>query len=135
MGNLNYFSILCFAWALIGLGSRFVMIYLGQRWNEWELKKVYSEKKQTWIYFIGVGAVFLVGYTWFKVFTTDIRFSWIIASLSTLTLIKVVTLVFNYKKFRQFANTVLNDKRKFKLLNAGVVIFSLIFILMGIYLY
>lgn len=135
MEDLNYFSILCFAWALIGLGSRFVMIHFGQRWNLWELEKVYSEKKRTWIYFTGVGASFLVVYTWFKVFTTDIRFGWIIASLSTLTLIKVATLVFNYKKFRQFANIVLNDKQKFILLNIGVVIFSVIFILMGIYLY
>jgi len=43
MGSQNYFSILCFAWALIGIGSRFIMIYLGQRWNKWELQKVYSE--------------------------------------------------------------------------------------------
>ncbi len=135
MGDLNYFSILCFVWALIGIGSRFVMIHLGQRWNKWELEKVYSEEKRTWIYFAGVAATFLVGYTWFKVFTTDIRLGWIIALLISLTLIKVSTLVFNYKKFRQFAKTVLNNKQKLMQLNIGVVIFSVIFILMGIYLY
>jgi len=135
MGDLNYFSILCFVWALIGIGSRFVMLHLGQRWNKWELEKVYSEEKRAWIYFAGVAAAFLVGYTWFKVFTTDIRFGWIIALLITLTLIKVSTLVFNYKKFRQFAMTVLNDKQKLTKLNIGVVIFSVIFIFMGIYLY
>ena len=135
MGDLNYFSILCFSWALIGIGSRLIMIYIGQRWNKWELEKVYSEEKPAWIYFAGVAAFFLVGYTWFKVFTTDIRFSWIIALLITLTLIKISTLIFNYNKFREFAKTVLNDKQKLMKLNIGVVIFSVIFILLGIYLY
>jgi hypothetical protein len=136
MGALNYFSILCFAWALMGIGSRFIMIYLGQRWNKWELEKVYSEEKPAWIYSAGVAAFILVGYTWFKVFTTDdIRLSWIIALLITLTLIKISILIFHYNKFRIFAKTVLNDKQKLTKLNIGVVIFSVIFILLGVYLY
>lgn len=135
MGSLNYFSILCFAWALMGIGSRFIMIYLGQKWNKWELEKVYSEEKPAWIYFAGVAALFLVGYTWVRVFTSDIRLSWIIALLITLTLIKISILIFNYNKFRIFAKTVLNDKQKLMKLNIGVVLFSAIFILLGIYLY
>lgn len=135
MGALNYFSVLCFAWALMGIGSRFVMVYLGQRWNKWELDKVYSEEKPSWIYFAGVAALALVGFTWFKVFTSDVAYSWVIAILITLTLIKISILIFQYSKFRVFAKTVLNDQLMFMKLNIGVVIFSIVFILLGIFLY
>ncbi len=111
------------------------MIRLGHKWNEWELEKIYSEEKRIWVYFAGVAAAFLVGLTWFKVFTTDIRLGWIIALLISLMLIKIFTLLFHYEKFRQFAKAMLNDKHKLMQLNVGVIVFSVIFILMGLFLY
>ncbi len=135
MGDLNYFSILCFVWAAIGIGSRFLMISLGKKWNEWELGKAYSEKKPKWIYFLGILCLAIVGFTWYQVFTLGVKYSWIIASLVTVTLVKVFNLLFNYDNFREFAKSVLNDKKKLIQLNVGVFFISAVFILLGIFLY
>lgn len=135
MQTLNYFSVLCFVWALIGIGSRIVMIRLGEKWNTWELEKVYAKEKRIWVYFAGLIAVLLVCLTWYKVYTTDIKFAWVIALLISLTLIKVFTLLFHYEKFRLFAKTVLNDKRKLMQLNVAVAIISAVCIGLGIFLY
>ena len=135
MNNLSYFSILCFVWAIVGIGSRLLMVYFGKRWNKWELEKAYSEEKPRWIYLIASVSLIIVAFTWYKVITTNIMYSWIIALLISLTLIKVFTLIFNYHRFREFVGNILNDKKKLAQLNVSVLLFSIVFILMGIYLY
>lgn len=135
MKGINYFSILCFAWAFIGIISRILMACFGDRWNQWEIDKAYSQKKPKWIFIIGIISLIIVGFTWYKVIVSGIRFSWIITVLVSLTLIKVFTLIFDYKKFREFAKDVLNNRKKLLQLNIGVIIFSIVFIVMGIYLY
>ena len=72
---MNYFSILCFFWAVVGLVSRIFIIKLGEKWNKWELDKAYTEEKPKWIYFLGVFGVGLVLLTWYQVITTDISFN------------------------------------------------------------
>lgn len=135
MFTFNYFSILCFIWAFIGITSRFLIVYLGERWNKWELNNAYSKEKPKWIYIISLISVFLVIYTWYQVFITEVRYSWVIATLISLTLIKVSALIFNYDKFRAFAIEVLNNKSKLQQLNIGVLFFSIICIGMGLFLY
>ncbi|MBS4538922.1 hypothetical protein GOQ27_10625 [Clostridium sp. D2Q-11] len=135
MEDLNYFSTLCFAWAFVGIGSRILMIRYGKKWIDWELDKAYAKEKPKWIYIVSVISLIIVGYTWYQVFNMDIKYSWIIAILVSLTLIKIFNLIFNYDKFREFVDSTLNNKRKFKQLNISVFIFSIIFILMGIFLY
>lgn len=135
MDKFNYFNILCFIWAFVGIASRFLMIHFKERWNKWELEKAYSEEKPKWIYVVAVFSLIIVGYTWYKVIVLNVKYSWIISSFITLTLIKVFMLIFHYQKFREFVKEVLNNKRKLMQLNIGVFIFSIICILMGIYLY
>jgi hypothetical protein len=135
MKDINYFSILCFVWALIGIVSRILMIYLGDRWGKWELDKVYSKRKPKWIYVVGALSLIMIGFTWYEVIVSGIQFSWIIALLVSLTLIKVYTLIFDYQRFREFAKEILNNKKKLINLNIGVITFSVVFILMGIFLY
>lgn len=56
---MNFFSILCFFWALVGLVSRFFIIKMGKKWNDWELDKAYTETKPKWIYFLGIFSIVL----------------------------------------------------------------------------
>ncbi len=135
MENFNYFKLLCFTWAAIGVLSRFLIMYLGKRWNQWELKHAYSSQKPKWINFLGLFAVIMILYAWGQVFTSNVKHAWIIAALVSLTLIKVSVLVFNYDKFRKFAVATLKDKSEFRKLNINVFTVSLVFILMGIFLY
>ena len=135
MNTFNYFNILCFGWAAVGIVSRFLIVFLGDKWNKWELNNAYSKQKPKWIYLVGTFALLLVIYTWYQVLTTNIEHSWIIAVLVSLTLIKVTALLFKYEKFRKFAKDILNSKQKLKQLNISVFTFSLVCILMGLFLY
>jgi hypothetical protein len=135
MDNLNFFQFVCFFWAFVGIISRIAMVIMGKKWKEWELKKVYKDKKPFIIYKIGILGYLFVGFTWYKVFTTDVKFSWVIALLISLTLIKITTLIFNYESFRKFAVKTLNDRKKMITLNIIVLIFSMVLISMGLFLY
>ncbi|MFO8022970.1 MAG: hypothetical protein R6U65_10925 [Perlabentimonas sp.] len=135
MENLNYFELLCYFWAFIGIISRILIISLGNKWNKWELKSAYSEKKPLWVYIVITVGYFLIGFSWYKVATTDIAYSWIIALLVSLTGIKISALLFRYNEFRTFAKTTLNSKAKLIRLNIGVVVLSIALVCMGIFLY
>ena len=136
MANVNFFSLLCFFWALIGIGSRVIMGIMGREgWNKWELNQAYTEKKPRWIYLFGGFTILLIGYTWYRVFTSDIQYDWIIAALVSLTGIKVSTILFKYDQFRKFAVMLLGDRKKMLKLNISIIIFSIVLIWMGLYLY
>ena len=135
MTNFNYFQVVCFLWAAIGIVSRIAMAVMGEKWAKWELKSAYGSKKPKWIYVVGIAGYGVVLLTWYKFFTTDIKLSWIIALLVTLTVIKISILLFNYNAFRQFAMETLHDKNKMLKLNIAVVILSIALVLMGVYLY
>jgi len=130
-----YFRYLCYGWAAVGIITRILMVGFGDKWNEWEMKNAYKEEKPKWIYIVSILGVLLVGYTWYMVITTSVPYSWIIATLISLTLIKISNLLFNYNKFREFASSVLNDKKKKMQLTISVFIMSVMFILLGYNLY
>ncbi|WKN41234.1 hypothetical protein [Tunicatimonas pelagia] len=130
--ELNYFAVICFAWAVIGIITRIIIAYLGRRWNEWEEHEAYTQKKPAWLYFVAFAAVILVGYTWYMVFVSDVRASWLIALLLTLILIKVSAQMLNYQKFRAYVARVMNDPKLFQRINIGVAIYSLVLVALGI---
>ncbi len=132
---MNYFSVVCFIWAAIGIGSRVIMGIMGERWKTWELNSAYAQKRPKAILIIAVLCLGLVGVTWYRVFKTDVPYSWVIAALVSLTTVKVGHLLFNYDGFRRFASETLNDKSKMLRLNIGVVVYSALLIGMGIWLY
>lgn len=122
MLNINYFQFICFLWATIGIVSRIAMTIMGEKWSEWELKNAYKIQKPKWIYVVGVIGYAIVIFTWYKHFTTDIKYSLIITIFISLTIIKLSALLFNYYAFRKFVVTVLNDKNKKLKINISVVV-------------
>ena len=133
--NFNYFSYLCFVWAIIGIATRILMTVYGERWNKWEMNHAYKEEKPKWIYFIAFIGILLVGITWYQVFNLNVAYSWVIALLLSLTLIKISVLLFNYEKFRVFAAETLNNPKKKIRLNISVFILSIIMIWLGLFVY
>lgn len=132
---MNYFSILCFVWALIGITSRIIMGIMGEKWKEWELNSAYPSKKPKILNILGIVGYLIVIFTWYMVFISNIKYSWIIAALVSVTVIKISILLFSYKAFRKFASKMLNDKKKMFQLNLGVIVYSVLLIFMGIFLY
>ncbi len=131
--RINYFVIICFTWALIGILTRIIILISGKRWNKWEENKVYSQKKPIWLYFAAVFAISIVAYTWYMVFTNNVHLSWIIALLLTFILIKVFIQMFNYSKFREYVHKVMNDANTFNKINIGVFVLSIILVFLGIF--
>ncbi len=135
MSGVIYFKAICFIWALIGIGSRIAMGIMGEKWKAWELDKVYMKKKPKFINFFGFLGYLIVIFTWYQVVVTDVKYSWIIAIIMSATLIKISAILFNYDAFRAFGSALLNDKKRMFKLNVGVLIFSIVLILMGLFVY
>lgn len=133
--NFNYFSYLCFIWAIVGIVTRILMTVYGESWNRWEMERAYKKEKPKWIYLISLLGILLVAFTWYQVFNLDIEYSWIIALLLSLTLVKISALLFNYEKFRAFASDILNNPKKKLRLNISVFIVSIVMILLGLFVY
>lgn len=133
--EFNYFSYLCFVWAAVGIITRILMVTLGDKWNKWEMNHAYTKKKPFWIYVIAGTGFALVIFTWYQVFNLEVKYSWIIALLISLTLIKISALLFNYDKFRKFASNTLNDPKKKMKLNISVFLLSIVFIFLGLFVY
>jgi len=134
MADLNYFQLLCFFWAVLGIGSRILMRVLGARWKTWELENAYSKQKPKWLYVVGVFGLILIGYTWFAVVTMEVPYSWIIAVFVSLTAIKIYLLMFQYDQFRAFVTLMLNDEKKMMMLNIAVLLFSMACVAMAVFL-
>jgi len=133
--NFNYFSYLCFTWAIVGIVTRILMIVYGDHWDKWEMNRVYKQEKPKWIYLISFLGTLLVVLTWYQVFNLNVDYSWVIALLLSLTLVKISVLLFNYEKFRIFAFETLNNSRKRLRLNVSVFMISIIMIILGVYVY
>lgn len=132
---MNFFAILCFFWAAIGIGSRIAMAVMGRRWKDWELGKAYTEKKPAWLYVLIVFGTALIVITWIMVFVQDVNYSWIIAVLITLTSVKLGMFLFKYDEFRSFVSRVLSQGRKMALINAAVLVLAAGLIGMGLFVY
>jgi hypothetical protein len=117
------------------LVSRFFILRMGEKWNKWELDSAYTESKPRWIYLLGVFGLGLVGYSWYRVAVTDVRYSWVITALLSLTLVKVFNLTFNYERFREFVANTLNDRKRWRSINVGIIAFSVALVFTGIFLY
>lgn len=133
--NENYFRYLCFGWAALGILTRILMLWLGEKWDNWEIEKAYSEKKPIWIYIVSLSGFFLVVLTWYNVFTLNVKWSWLIAFILSLTLIKISAILFKYREFRNFVVNTLRNKKKKNKITLSVLFVSLVFILMGIFIY
>lgn len=132
---MNYFAIVSFVWAGIGIATRILMVAYGERWNRWEMTHAYAVQRPRWVVFIAGAGIVFIAFTWYKVFTTDVNHSWILAALVSLTSIKLSVLLFQYEKFRAFASDILNNKHKKMKLTVSVALMAIVLLVMGLRLY
>lgn len=131
---MNYFSVLCFAWAGIGLITRVLIVVLGPRWNQWELARAYPPgARPTWVTAVCVVGILLVLWTWTMVWRGAVPNSWIAAALLTLTLLKIGLVLLDYKKFRGLARRVLTERLLLERMHLAVLVLSVLLCLLGAY--
>jgi len=130
-----FFKITCFVWAAIGIISRIAMALMKEKWAVWEKNSAYKQKRPAWVAAVAMLGILLIAAVWLVYIFAGVPYGWILAALITLTAFKIITLLLNYDKFREFLKKTLADKTKMLGLNIAVIILSAGLVCMGIFLY
>jgi len=130
---MNYFEILGISFGFLAFLKPFYMHILP--WNEMKgIEKAYAEKRPTWVIPTAIAGILLVAFTWYKEVTTTIPYSILITLLFSLTLVKAVYFLFDYKKFQQWVSGMLKRERgkQIILVDIGASAFGLILIVVSV---
>lgn len=130
---MNYFQILGISFGVIAFLKPFYMHVIPWDENKF-IAKTYTEKRPKWIIPVALLGLILVAFTWYMEFTTEIEYSIIISLLFSLTAIKSIIFIFDYKKFHNWVARLLRkDKgRKIIFIDIFAGIFGLIMIISSI---
>jgi hypothetical protein len=132
----NYFKILSIVYGLVMILKGPVIHVLGEKWTKFELGTAYTEKQPLWVWIVGAAGILLVVFTWYMVFTTDVRYSLIITVIVTLTMVKVSQVLFNYERFREFAVRVTTqDTSTLTALNIATAVIGIGLVCLGVFIY
>lgn len=131
-----YFKILGLVFGLVAFLKPFYMHILPWDENAF-IAKAYPEKRPNWIIWVSIIGLILVGFTWYMHFTLNVQYSLILTLLFSLTAIKALTFMFNYKAFYRWVSGMLskdNGKRIVKI-DIAASILGLIIIVLSLKLY
>ena len=133
---MNYFQIASITIGIFIIIVRSLMHIIPNKWNTFELEYMYKKKRPRWVFVAGVISIIIVSYTWYQEIITDIPYSLFFTILISLTMIKTSQVIFNYKRFRAFADYALTKDRKVLIkINITTTILGLILIALGIFIY
>lgn len=130
---MNYFQILGILFGILAFLKPFYMHVLPWDENKF-IAKTYTKKRPKWILIIAILGLLLVALTWYMELTTEIEYSIIITILFSLTAVKAIIFILDYKKFYNWvAGMVEKDKgRKIVVVDILAGLFGLILILSSI---
>lgn len=133
---MMYFKIFSIVMGLVSIGVRPLMHLMPEKWNRFELGIVYTEKRPSWVWMMGIISLTIVCFTWYKELTTDIEYSLILTIIVTLTLLKTLQILFNYNAFRKFVHRALvEDRSIIRKINIAATIMGIGLLLLGIFIY
>ena len=133
---MNYFKILGIVFGTVAMLKPFYMHILPWDENKF-IAKAYSRKRPFWVLAVGIAGLLLVLLTWYIHFTENIPYSLILTLLFSLTAIKAILFIFDYRKFQNWVEKMLKkDKgRKIVLVDIMAGIFGMIVIIVSIIFY
>ena len=133
---MNFFKVLGL---VFGLAAFLKPVYMHLiPWDENKfLEKTYREQRPPWIVPVAIIGLALVALTWYMHFTSEIPYSIIMTILFSLTAIKAITLIVDYKRFHKWvAGMLAKEKgRNIVMIDVAVSIFGLAIILLAITVY
>jgi len=130
------FKIICF----ILFGATFIKSITGLLFHEklygWA-KRHYSKNKKSWTtIFLLIYGIIVFLLTWYVTIFDYVKHGWIITLLITVSSVKLFGLIFNWEKIsKKFVKFIENSSKKLWILDITLLILSLIFLLMGLFLY
>jgi len=130
---MNYFKVLGIAFGLTAFLKPFYMHLIPWDENKF-IAKTYTEKRPGWIVWVALIGLSLVGLTWYMELTSRIEYSWIISVMFSLTAVKAILFIFDYRKFYEWVAGMLDkDKsRKIILVDIFAGLFGLAMIVLSI---
>jgi len=133
---MSYFKILGITFGLAAMLKPFYMHLIPWDENKF-IAKAYTQKRPKWIVPVAIAGLLLVAFTWYKEFSTDVPWSIVITIIFSLTAIKALMFIFEYKKFQKWVATMLVEKqgRKIVLIDIVAGFFGLIVIVASLLVY
>lgn len=133
---MNYFKVLGIIFGLIAFLKPFYMHILPWDENKF-LEKAYAEKRPTWIVPVAIAGLMLVSFTWYMELITDIPYSIVITVMFSLTAVKALVLIFDYRSFYKWVAGMLSKDKGKKIIVVDIFagIFGLIMIVLSMLLF
>lgn len=133
---MNYFKVLGIIFGLLALLKPVYMHVIPWDENKF-IEKAYAENRPSWILPVAVVGLMLVAFTWYKHFALDVPYSIVLTIIFSITAIKALALIFNYKRFYEWVTSMLNkDKgRDIVLVDIGAGLFGLVVVLLAVFIY
>lgn len=133
---MSYFKILGITFGLAAMLKPFYMHLIPWDENKF-IAKAYTQKRPKWIVLVAIAGLLLVAFTWYKELSTDVPWSIVITIIFSLTAIKALMFIFEYKKFQKWVATMLAEKqgRKIVLIDIVAGLFGLIVIVASLLVY
>lgn len=130
---MNYFQILGIGFGLAAFLKPFYMHVLPWDENKF-IAKAYTRKRPKWIVPVAILGLLFVGFTWYMELTTDIKYSIIITIMFSLTAVKAIIFIFDYKKFYNWLDGMLrkNKGKKIVLVDIYAGLFGLALLILSI---
>lgn len=132
---MNYFQILGIVFGLVAFLKPFYMHVLPWDENKF-IANTYKEKRPAWIIPVALIGLALVGFTWYMEVVTDIRYSLVITIMFSLTAIKAIVFIVDYRKFYNWVAGMLkkDEGKKIVLVDVAAGVFGLVMIAFSIWL-
>jgi len=117
---MNYFKILGLAFGIVAFLKPFYMHILPWDENRF-IKNTYSEKRPWWIIPVALAGLALVAFTWYRELTTEIRYSMLITIMFSLTAIKSILFIVDYKAFQKWVAGMVQKEKSRKIVVVDIL--------------
>jgi hypothetical protein len=107
---LNYFKVLGLVFGLAALLKPVYMHLLPWDENRF-IAKAYGEKRPAWIVPMALLGLGLIALTWYMHFTAGVPNSIVLAVIFSLTAVKAIALIFDYKTFHRWVARMLAKEK------------------------
>lgn len=133
---MNYFTWLGLVFGLAALLKPVYMHVIPWDENAF-IAKAYAEKRPRWIVPVAVLGLGLVALTWYQHFTADVDYSLVLTIIFSLTALKAITLIFDYRRFHTWVAKMLSrDKgKKIVLVDIAASVIGLAIVVLAIIVY
>lgn len=133
---MNYFTWLGL---IFGLAALLKPVYMHViPWDENAfIAKAYAEKRPRWIVPVAVLGLGLVALTWYQHFTAGVDYSLVLTIIFSLTALKAITLIFDYKQFHTWVAKMLSKEKgkKIVLIDIAASVIGLAIVVLAIVVY